>query len=78
MQEIDAAKGASHDGVDRVLCAFELDLGVSSTVGEYVTLAQFDEGKFCVVAMGKEICRIVSDFATVWQNTDRCCVICVV
>ena len=55
VEEIDAAKGASHNRVDAVAGSFKSDLSVSSDVGEDFLLAHFDQSQLTVVAVGEEV-----------------------
>lgn len=61
VKKVDTAKSAGGDGVDAVLGTLELHLGVAADVGKDVALAHFDEGQLGVVAVGKEICKSVSE-----------------
>ncbi|KIH89564.1 hypothetical protein SPBR_06515 [Sporothrix brasiliensis 5110] len=59
VQEIHAAKGARHDGVDAVVGAPEADAGAAADVREDVGLAHLDQRQFRVVAVRQEILEAV-------------------
>lgn len=55
MEEIDAAESTGDDGIHITASTFELNPGISTNMREDVALAQFNEGKLAVVAVGIEI-----------------------
>lgn len=60
MQEVNTTEGASDDRIDGTTGTLNLDLCVTTNVGEDITLAELNEGQLTVVTVGKEICRQVS------------------
>ena len=59
MQEINTAKSAGDDRVDAPAGTGDVQLGVATDMGEDVPLAQLDESKLSVVAVGKVVCTAV-------------------
>ena len=55
MKEVYATECASDDRVHAVTDTRETHLGVAPNMGEYVGLAQFNEGQLGVVAVGKVV-----------------------
>lgn len=58
VQEINTTKGTGDDGVNGAASTLELYLGITTDMRENITLAKLDQGKFAVVAVGKEVCRL--------------------
>jgi hypothetical protein len=56
VQEINTTESACDDGIDRFSSTLDLNLGITSDVGEDIAFTQLNEGQLAVVAMGKEIC----------------------
>jgi hypothetical protein len=55
VQEINTTKGASNERIDRMASTGNPQHRVPANVGEDVTLAQLDQGKLGVVAVGEEV-----------------------
>lgn len=69
MQEIDTSKSSSNDGIDGTTSTLDLNLGVTSNVGEDIAFAQLNQGKLAVVAVGKEVCNFLLVSETIYSST---------
>lgn len=59
MQEINTTKSTGDNGIDRATSTLEVDLGVAAAVREDIAFAQLNKSELTVVAVSKEICRVV-------------------
>lgn len=78
VQEIDTSKSSSDNGIDGTTSTLDLNLGVTSNVGEDIAFAQLNQGKLAVVAVGKEVCNFWLVSETIHSSTcseikRRCC-----
>lgn len=67
MQEINTTESACNDGIDGLPSTLNLNLCVTSDVGEDIAFTQLNKGQLTVVTVGKEIYNAVMSASGVWS-----------